>query len=484
MIECEYSRIATINCFVYFFALMAKMGKLSLKLVVDKEKNRVVFAESDKDFVDILFSLLTLPLGTIIRRTGKKSAPLGCLNTMYKSIENLGKYCFETEACKNMLLEPRSASEEHCEGLKIKVDDLNPRRFHVCLNCLTDRYNPSQVYSLVPGARCNSCRNTMSNVLEKPRKAYVENSRDGVFANGGAKLFMVSDDLRVMAASTANTLALLKELGITDCTILEERDVEVGQNEILSLLERFLLSKTPISEVFLGLKQVNDVKIPKVQEQSEDAENDTNNDSNSIDLKLVLNKKNGEVLYAEATGDFINILFSFLTFPLGSVLKLLDSRSSLECADNLYCSVNDQSAKSEKCRAMLLTPKIATFFGVSKQMMKIDENPPETATYSYYSVNPINPKLPNFGTNNGGGFVNEQERFMVTGDLVVKPMSAAALIKLTKTQHVPTTSIEERIIKFGEAEALKLLKASLVSHNAFSSAFSLLSKEKGQKYYA
>jgi len=44
-----------------------------LKLVVNKETNKVLFAETGKDFVDVLFSFLILPLGTIARLVEKKS---------------------------------------------------------------------------------------------------------------------------------------------------------------------------------------------------------------------------------------------------------------------------------------------------------------------------------------------------------------------------------------------------------------------------
>jgi hypothetical protein len=41
------------------------MATISLKASVDKKSNRVVFVESDEFFVDILFSFLTMPMGTI-----------------------------------------------------------------------------------------------------------------------------------------------------------------------------------------------------------------------------------------------------------------------------------------------------------------------------------------------------------------------------------------------------------------------------------
>ena len=55
--------------------------EISLKLLVHKEKNQILYAESDKDFVDVLFSFLTLPIGTIIRLITKEEK-IGCMSTL------------------------------------------------------------------------------------------------------------------------------------------------------------------------------------------------------------------------------------------------------------------------------------------------------------------------------------------------------------------------------------------------------------------
>lgn len=44
----------------------AEEVKFSLKVMINKEKTKVLFAESDSDFVDVLLSFLTLPLGSIV----------------------------------------------------------------------------------------------------------------------------------------------------------------------------------------------------------------------------------------------------------------------------------------------------------------------------------------------------------------------------------------------------------------------------------
>lgn len=76
---------------------------IQVKFVVDKEERKVVFGESGKEFVDVLLSFLTLPLGTVVRLLGKQSS-LGCFDGLYKSVENLDIAHFQIKACKNMLL--------------------------------------------------------------------------------------------------------------------------------------------------------------------------------------------------------------------------------------------------------------------------------------------------------------------------------------------------------------------------------------------
>lgn len=44
--------------------------KLSLKVVINNDMSKVVFAEADNDFVDVLLSFLTLPLGKVVTNMG------------------------------------------------------------------------------------------------------------------------------------------------------------------------------------------------------------------------------------------------------------------------------------------------------------------------------------------------------------------------------------------------------------------------------
>jgi hypothetical protein len=51
---------------------------------VEKGKNKVVYAEAGKDFVDALFSFLTFPLGTIARLVAKEDSNMEAVQFVYR----------------------------------------------------------------------------------------------------------------------------------------------------------------------------------------------------------------------------------------------------------------------------------------------------------------------------------------------------------------------------------------------------------------
>lgn len=138
---------------------MAVKPKFSLKLLIDEEQNRVVLAESCKDFADVLCSLLTLPMGTIIRLLEKHQNPqssstVGCFHNLYKSVSDMDIGNFKTPASKNLLMYPRSMKESHCRKLKLNVDDTEATKFFVCPNFVSVE-SCCKVYSNVSSSRCS-----------------------------------------------------------------------------------------------------------------------------------------------------------------------------------------------------------------------------------------------------------------------------------------------------------------------------------------
>ncbi|ONK61229.1 uncharacterized protein A4U43_C08F27550 [Asparagus officinalis] len=172
---------------------MASKEKVTVSFFVDKAKQRVALAEADSDFIDILFSFLTLPLGTIVRLLNKQSN-IGCMDKLYGSVENLDVHNFQTEACKTMLLFPQSAAAERCEDLKVNIDssESNPSYVYVCrkADCCA---KATCLGSSVLNARCPHCRKTMD-----LRKSWGEGNVDAgkLFVKSGDK-FLITDDLRI-----------------------------------------------------------------------------------------------------------------------------------------------------------------------------------------------------------------------------------------------------------------------------------------------
>ena len=67
-------------------------------------------------------------------------------------------------------------------------------------------------------------------------------------------------------------------------------------------------------------------------------------ESSSVQVTLLRCKSTGRVLFLEAGKDFVDTLISFLTLPLGTVIKLILSQGvniSLCSALQPYCSIYD-----------------------------------------------------------------------------------------------------------------------------------------------
>lgn len=200
---------------------------LSLKLVIDTAQCRVVFAEGNRDFVDLLLSFLVMPVGTAVRVAGGKSG-LGCMDALYKSVEGLDGKCFNTEACKKMLLFPPNAHRSNCEGLAVSVND-TPFCKHFQCRDWEDGGGQHRFWTTVKDAKCPTCGNVMT-TFSVPTYADGSPSNVGVFLKGSDK-YLITDDLRV---STIHTLKMeeLKKLGVNDYRRLFEMTVRVGRNEV------------------------------------------------------------------------------------------------------------------------------------------------------------------------------------------------------------------------------------------------------------
>ncbi|CAJ1802895.1 unnamed protein product [Sphenostylis stenocarpa] len=191
---------------------------IPLRFWIDEEKNSVIVAEASGDFVDVLFSFLTLPLGTIIRLVSKNQPQqpleIACINNLYQSVEKFNTNVFWNRICPQMLLSPRNPSEASCQRLKLKVDDTVPTKYFVCEYCLK---GIDLLLSTFDGASCY-CGKLMS----KEMKVQEESKKNGSWENGvfvrEDAMFLIFDDLRVLQSSPGNSVQQLHQLGYKDST--------------------------------------------------------------------------------------------------------------------------------------------------------------------------------------------------------------------------------------------------------------------------
>ncbi|XP_059650155.1 uncharacterized protein LOC132295910 [Cornus florida] len=297
---------------------------ISLKVLVVNEKNRVILAKPNKDFIDVLFNFMTMPLGIIISLTREHppKEPFSCLNNLYESVENLEEEHLQSVKCTEMLLHPQSSAELYCKNLKLNLVYSNSNEYYVC-------DNPDCPLSTSKTARYR-CGSTMSNV---EMKAILV---DPKLAPGLAwnKQFILIEEASYPPLSYASSLFNAKRvqfsLGETILAKDSWRDLPCLWGQLLKTLARFFIRS-------MAAKALQ-----------------------SISLKVrVVNEKN-RVVFAEPNKDFVDVLFSFMTMPLGIIISLTREhppKESFGCLNNLYESVENHEEKhlqSVKCKEMLL----------------------------------------------------------------------------------------------------------------------------------
>jgi hypothetical protein len=220
--------------------------KVSLKLLIDKKGNRVLFAEADKKFVDFLFSIFTLPVGTVTRLLQKQNMS-GCLHSLYKSIENLSAIYIQPEQDKDFLLNPKVAfSGAEVPLLLPSIEQSNTAsKFYRCASHNGYVANDWR-------ATCPSCRNQMttelSYIVYPPRDIKASSSGEGGYVKG-VITYMVMDDLEVKPMSTISSITLLTKFNVRDLGAVEEKVVDLGMDEVIYSRYPFFLYMFVLSTV-------------------------------------------------------------------------------------------------------------------------------------------------------------------------------------------------------------------------------------------
>uniref|UniRef100_A0A251TJL5 Uncharacterized protein n=1 Tax=Helianthus annuus TaxID=4232 RepID=A0A251TJL5_HELAN len=241
-----------------------------------------------------------------------------------------------------------------------------------------------------------------------------------------------------------------------------------------SLLKWSLMTNTPLTNLILGetkrpckrIKTSTSSKLPLVSTNSTERQT----------VKLLIHKSKKKVLCAQADNFFVEMLFSFLTIPLGSAKRLTMDNSSPTGIDTLYNSISSLGdgnyLKSEEIKNMLLSPKLASSYLRVTDLMPIYEQ-----------------------TTSKGSFLKEQSTYIVFDDLkVTASPSISAISEFIKALGIPNVTaspsisaisefikalgiipvedIEVMEVSIGEQEALSILKASLKSTSVLTDCLS------------
>ncbi|KAL7128791.1 hypothetical protein ABFS83_13G018000 [Erythranthe nasuta] len=385
--------------------------KFSLKVMTNKLRTKVLFAETDSDFVDVLFSFLTLPLGTIVKVLKKHygddeetAVGIGSLTSLYNGLANLDSVHFSTDGCKEVLLNPRSPSVAPSFNLKIDISKSQPTEHFTCksLNC-----------------------------GEKVAKAAAADG-GGVFTVNSDS-FIISDDLKIFH-TTKGFFQIFNIIGINDADVGDTMIVNFGFDEIMDLLKGSFTSRTPLSDIIFNKRQVDRFE-PEIL--SHEIVKESTSSSKKMILKVISLKSSNKILFAQAQEDFVDFLCSLMVIPLGGVECLLGGNTCLKIIDNLYRSVPDLNS----CTYMMIYI-VATLW--SDEFVE-----------------------------GQGKYVRGPRMYNITDDLTVTPFDMFSTISTLKGLKIPMSDVKELELEIGVEEGLSILRACLTSASALTNGLKI-----------
>ncbi|XP_047967521.1 uncharacterized protein LOC125211670 [Salvia hispanica] len=221
---------------------------MSMKLLIDTQGKRVLFAEVGKDCVDFLFHILSLPVATIISLPNAQKL-VGSLSNLYQSLETLNDAYILPDKKKDIYLKPIPPVSSLVPLLALTDANQLQKKFYKC-NSSSTSYCSGSYMSDDPRATCPSCGWLLSKSMTYvPHPAVKVKPEDGGLVKG-VVTYMVMDDLMIMPISTISSITILNKFNIKDLSTLEEKDVTLGMDQALKLVKTSMHSKKVLTEVF------------------------------------------------------------------------------------------------------------------------------------------------------------------------------------------------------------------------------------------
>jgi hypothetical protein len=224
-------------------------SKISLKLLVDNKTKKVLFAEAGKEFVDFVFSLLTLPIGAVVKLISAGTMQ-GSIGRLYQSVDHMGASYLLPGADKKDLLQPKVLQPDGRELLLLQgagagagdgTDDASSPlarfKLYTCAGqCVT--------VTMEAGAQCPQCRQGMATEMTfvlpsattaKPGGGGAAGASSAEDSGGyvkGVVTYMVTDGMEVTPMSAISSITLINRFSVGKDVDLAEKFVTVGMDEV------------------------------------------------------------------------------------------------------------------------------------------------------------------------------------------------------------------------------------------------------------
>ncbi|KAL8239761.1 hypothetical protein R6Q59_016328 [Mikania micrantha] len=170
-----------------------------LEVFYQKSTRKLLFAEGKEDFVEFLFSFLSIPLATVIGTLMNGASSLKCMDNILESISTMsvGRY-LKSKNIKDMLLQPHIG--------------------HYYLS-------KNHVFSVIAS----------DNEQKDPR------TDGGILIKQSSGVFLVTDDLKIISSSSLSMIDILNKLKVSPEDI-QGSEVNIGLKEGLNMLKTSLIS--------------------------------------------------------------------------------------------------------------------------------------------------------------------------------------------------------------------------------------------------
>ncbi|XP_050250342.1 uncharacterized protein LOC126697400 isoform X2 [Quercus robur] len=233
---------------------MAAVNKtVSLKLVVDTESQRVLYAEAGKEFVDFLIDIIALPVGAFVPLLNQEM--LGGLGNIYESIENFGTTYLQPNVNKYTLLKYKAFISGSVGTLGLlqlpNVVTSTSRKLYRCKSITSCQRMWDVRDTRCPFHMCGTSEASYQGP-QRLNNPYSSTEMEGGYVEE-AVTYMVMDDLEVKPLSTLSMITLLDKFNLKEIGTLVEKVVNFGMDEGIKLLRASLLSKSVLTDVFLPM---------------------------------------------------------------------------------------------------------------------------------------------------------------------------------------------------------------------------------------